>query len=115
MSLCAPSRPCFLTGLYPHKTAPPRQLRLFTASRGRRATPAAKASRTERYKLILNLNPMDKEELYDLKIDPQEMQNLALDNNHRDTVLQLKRNLLFDMKQLEDPAVPAVEATMKRP
>ena len=95
--------------------APRRESFVYSLHHGDAAQPAAKALRTERYKLILNLNPMDKEELYDLKIDPQEMKNLALDNNHRDTVMELKRNLLFDMKQIEDPAIPAVEATMKRP
>ena len=56
---------------------------------GERAeAPVAKALRTERYKLILNLNPKDREELYDLKTGPREM------------------------KKIDDPAVPAVQATL---
>ena len=86
---------------------------VYSLHRGDASQPAAKALRTERYKLILNLNPKDKEELYDLKTDPQEMKNLALDNSHRELVGELKRTLLFDMKQLEDPAIAAVEATVK--
>ena len=34
-------------------------------------SPTVKAIRTDRYKLILNLNPADKTELYDLKQDPR--------------------------------------------
>jgi arylsulfatase A-like enzyme len=76
---------------------------------GGAAQPVAKALRTERYKLILNLHPKDKEELYDLKTDPLEMKNLAPAN--RELVAELKRTLLLGMKQIEDPAIPAVEAT----
>jgi arylsulfatase A-like enzyme len=59
--------------------------------------------RTDRYKLILNLNPQDKDELYDLRNDPLEMKNLAGEN--KDLVADLKRKLAAGMKQLEDPAV----------
>jgi arylsulfatase A-like enzyme len=78
---------------------------------GGAAHPVAKALRTERYKLIVNLNPKDKEELYDLKTDPLEMKNLAQSN--RELVGELKRTLVQNMKQIEDPAIPDVEATMK--
>jgi len=75
--------------------------------------PTVKALRTERYKLILNLNPPDIEELYDLKTDPREMMNLALDKGNRDLVAQLKRRMLEEMRALADPAAPLVEATLK--
>jgi len=75
--------------------------------------PTVKALRTERYKLILNLNPPDIEELYDLKTDPREMKNLALDKGNRDLVAQLKRRMLEEMRALADPAAPLVEATLK--
>jgi arylsulfatase A-like enzyme len=94
--------------------APLRDSFVYSLHRGDPALPAAKALRTDRYKLILNLNPHDKEELYDLKTDPQEMTNLALDNQHKEVVAEMKRTLLFQMKQIEDPAIPAVEATMKK-
>ncbi|MBI3697516.1 MAG: sulfatase [Acidobacteria bacterium] len=74
--------------------------------------PTVKALRTDRYKVILNLNPRDVEELYDLKSDPQEMKNLAGDRNYRDAVVKLKQQMLTAMRELGDPAVPAVEATL---
>ena len=77
------------------------------------ATPTVKALRTDRHKLILNLNPAELEELYDLKTDPQEMTNLAREKGNRDLVRQLKQKMLAVMRELEDPAVPAVEATLK--
>src|SRR4029077_878024 len=39
--------------------------------------PTLKALRTEQFKLVLNLNPGDKTELYDIKNDPQELKNIA--------------------------------------
>ncbi len=77
------------------------------------ATPVVKALRTDRHKLILNLHPADIEELYDLKADPQEMKNLAADPAHKTTVRDLKTRMLRAMRELDDPAVPAVEATVK--
>jgi arylsulfatase A-like enzyme len=86
---------------------------VYTMHNGDAALPTVKALRTERHKLVINLSPKDQEELYDLKEDPQEMKNLARDRNRQDLILELKRTLLHDMRQLEDPAVPAVEATLK--
>ncbi|MBI3683059.1 MAG: sulfatase [Acidobacteria bacterium] len=85
---------------------------LYSMHGGEAQLPTVKAIRTERYKLILNLHPKDKEELYDVKADPQEMKNLALDNGNRDLIASLKRKMLAVMKELEDPAVPAVEAAL---
>jgi len=95
------------------KGAPRRESFVYTMHGADAALPTVKALRTERYKLVLNLSPKDQEELYDLKTDPLEMKNLARDRSHRELILELKRTLLHDMRQLEDPAVPAVEATMK--
>jgi arylsulfatase A-like enzyme len=92
---------------------PRRDSFVYSLHRGDAAHPSAKALRSERYKLIVNLNPKDKDELYDLQTDPQEMKNLALDKNHRELVAEMKKTLLFGMKQLEDPAIPDVEATTK--
>jgi arylsulfatase A-like enzyme len=75
--------------------------------------PTVKALRTDRYKLILNLNPPDIDELYDLKTDPQEMKNLAREQASRPLIAQLQRRMLEEMRALEDPALPAVEATLK--
>ncbi|MFB3827081.1 MAG: sulfatase [Bryobacteraceae bacterium] len=85
---------------------------VYTMHGGDAARPTVKALRTPRHKLILNLNPKDKEELYDLKTDPQEMKNLAADAGNRALIVDLKRRLMAEMKQLEDPALPAVEATL---
>ncbi len=74
------------------------------------AHPTVKALRTDRYKLILNLNPRDKDELYDLKSDPEEMKNLALDKGNAGLVEDLKRKLAAAMKEIEDPAVTALGA-----
>lgn len=74
--------------------------------------PAVKALRTERYKLILNTNPKDITELYDLKTDPREMKNLATDPGYRDLVRNLQRQLLEEMRLTDDPALPFVEAQL---
>jgi N-acetylglucosamine-6-sulfatase len=76
------------------------------------AAPTVKSIRTDRYKLILSIQPKDKAELYDLRTDPQEMRNLAADPAHKDLLTDLKRRLLATMKELEDPAIPAVEAAL---
>ncbi len=118
LELCGVKAPRPMQGeswvpLVTQKSAPRRDSFVYSLHRGDAAQPVAKALRTERYKLILNLFPRDKDELYDLQKDPLEMKNLALDKNYRDLVAELKRTLVLGMKKLEDPAVPAVEATMK--
>jgi N-acetylglucosamine-6-sulfatase len=75
------------------------------------ARPTVKALRTERHKLILNLTPRDKDELYDLQADPEEMKNLAGDAAQKELVARLKRQLVEEMKKIGDPAVEAVQAT----
>jgi len=77
------------------------------------ANPTVKALRTDRHKLILNVNPREIDELYDLRSDPQEMRNLAREKGNRDLVQQLTRQMLAVMRELADPAIPAVEATLK--
>jgi arylsulfatase A-like enzyme len=72
------------------------------------AHPTLKALRTERYKLVLNLNPGDKTELYDLKADPRELKNIA--DGNRAMLADLRGKLVGEMKTLEDPALPDVEA-----
>jgi N-acetylglucosamine-6-sulfatase len=67
------------------------------------ARPTVKALRTDRYKLILNLNPRDKDELYDLRTDPGEMKNLALDAGSTGLLADLQQRLKACMKELEDP------------
>lgn len=76
------------------------------------SAPMVKSLRTDRYKLILNLFPKDVEELYDLKNDPEEAKNLALEKGNKDLMQTLKRQMIDAMRELEDPAVAAVEATL---
>ena len=90
------------------KSAPRRDSFVYTMHSGDAAHPTLKALRTEEYKLILNLNPGDKTELYDIKKDPQELKNLA--DGNRAVLADLRGKLVAEMKKLEDPAVPDVEA-----
>ena len=53
----------------------------------------------------LHAGPRDKDELYDLRSDPLEMKNLALEKGNQPQVEDLKRRLAAQMKELEDPAV----------
>ena len=76
------------------------------------AHPSVKALRTDRYKLILNLNPKDIEELYDLKNDPQELKNIAAEKGNAGLIRQLKQQMIAAMKELKDPSLPLVEATL---
>lgn len=94
------------------KGAPRRDHFVYTMHGQSAAAPTVKALRTDRYKLILNLNPRDKDELYDLRSDPREMKNLALDKGNGALMADLKRKLIAGMKQIDDPAVAAVEATL---
>ena len=82
---------------------------LYTSHGADAALPTVKALRTDRYKLILNVHPKDKTELYDLKNDPQEMKNLAGEKGNAALIQDLKRQMIAQMRALEDPALPAVE------
>ncbi len=90
------------------KDAPRRDSFVYTMHSGDAAHPTVKALRTEQYKLILNLNPADKIELYDIRNDPKEMKNLA--DTNRALLADLRGKLVTEMKKIEDPALPDVEA-----
>ncbi len=90
------------------KSAPRRDSFVYTMHGGDAAHPTLKALRTDRYKLVLNLNPKDKTELYDLQNDPREMKNLA--DGSRALVADLRGKLVAEMKKIDDPALPDVEA-----
>jgi arylsulfatase A-like enzyme len=55
--------------------------------------------RNERYKLIHFYYDIDVWELYDLKEDPKELNNLFYSEKHRDLALQLKQEL-YELKEL---------------
>ncbi|MBL8175478.1 MAG: sulfatase [Bryobacterales bacterium] len=93
------------------KGQPGRDSFVYTMHGGDAAQPTVKALRTRRHKLILNLNPKDKTELYDLQADPKEMKNLALQPGNAPLIADLKRKLIAEMKRIEDPAIAAVETS----
>jgi arylsulfatase A-like enzyme len=56
-------------------------------------TPTTFAIRTDQYKYIFYQGVWDINELYDLKADPYEMNNLVRDTSHRKIGLELKKDL----------------------
>ena len=56
-------------------------------------TPTTFAIRTNDYKLIQYHGIWDTDELYDIRTDPQEMNNLIEDRDHLGTVVELRRQL----------------------
>ncbi|MFN7931998.1 MAG: sulfatase [Bryobacteraceae bacterium] len=93
------------------KRKPGRDSFVYTMHGADAAQPTVKALRTSRYKLILNITPKDKTELYDLQSDPKEMKNLALESGNTQLIADLKRKLIAEMRKIEDPAIAAVEAS----
>ena len=59
--------------------------------------------RTERYKLIHFYNDIDTWELYDLKKDPSEMNNLIENPGYGKKIKQLKKQLWKLQEQYDDP------------
>jgi arylsulfatase A-like enzyme len=64
---------------------------------------------TERWKFVLNWNPRDLDELYDLKNDPGEMINLAGKESHADTVADMRARF---SRWLTDTAHPYRETIL---
>ena len=69
-------------------------------------TPTVFALRTERYKLIQYHGIWDQDELYDLKSDPQEMQNLIGRPEHQQRVKQMRQRLYQKLKQSDGLNIP---------
>jgi len=55
--------------------------------------------RQGQFKYVQTLLPNEREELYDLSADPQEMKNLALDKAHRETLNDYRGRLLAELKR----------------
>ncbi|BEG97942.1 sulfatase family protein [Bacteroides sedimenti] len=66
--------------------------------------------RTERYKLIHFYNDIDKWELYDLKKDPSEMNNLYGKKGYEKITAELRKELVKLQKQYDDP----IESQLKK-
>lgn len=72
-----------------------------------------RAIRTPEYKYVFN--PGDsRDELYDLKADPGEVNNLIGEANLADIREGLRRQLLTNLKRVEDPAAVRLEKDLKR-
>ncbi len=63
----------------------------------------ARMVRTDRYKYVLNWLPREKDELYDLQQDPQEMNNLAGQPGAKDVETTLRRRIFDFMDGIDDP------------
>lgn len=77
-------------------------------------TPTIFAVRTDRYKYIFNHGLWDTNELYDLKADPNEMNNLIRDPNLQEIAGQLKRQLWDWMESTDGMHIPLKKIYQKR-
>jgi arylsulfatase len=66
----------------------------------------------KRWKYVLNWNPRDLDELYDLQADPGEMRNLASDKAHAGTVEQMRARLKVWLEGTKYPYRQTVLAAM---
>ncbi len=73
-------------------------------------TPTTFAIRTDRYKYIYYNGIWDTNELYDLKNDPYEMNNLIRDTTHRATGLSLRTELFNWLEQTGGLQIPLKKA-----
>jgi arylsulfatase A-like enzyme len=60
--------------------------------------------RTDRWKLI-HYPHLDRYQLFDLKSDPLEMNDLSADENHRDKFHELKVKLETWQREMNDPVL----------
>ena len=64
--------------------------------------------RKDNYKYIVNLIPGEIDELYDLTADPDEITNLAFYPEYQKTVVQLRRELLAELRRTDCPFVEQI-------
>jgi len=71
--------------------------------------------RNGRYKYIRTLVENEVEELYDLESDPEELVNLALQSEHRETLLSYRRQLLAELRRTKAGMVENLPDVNKLP
>jgi hypothetical protein len=64
------------------------------------------------YKYIMNLLETNIEELYDLETDPEELVNLAFHKDYRDTLAQLRREAIAELRRTDCPFVDQLHADL---
>ena len=69
-------------------------------------TPTVFAIRTDQYKYIYNHGLWDINELYDIKADPEEMNNLIRSPKHQEVAGQLKKELWDWLEQTDGLQIP---------
>ena len=57
--------------------------------------------RTDRYKYIRNLLPGETEELYDMKKDPDELVNLAMQDKHMNLLRKLRKKTISELERTD--------------
>ena len=62
--------------------------------------------RTDRYKYIRNLLPGETEELYDMKKDPDELINLAMQDKHLNLLRKLRKKKRFPNSKERTASLP---------
>jgi len=65
--------------------------------------PPSEGVRTNKWKYFRYINDKSIEELYDLEKDPKEINNLAYDQNHKETLSELKNTLAKLIEEHKDP------------
>jgi hypothetical protein len=69
-------------------------------------------ARTDRYKFCYNWNPRQIDELYDMREDPLELENLADDPEHAETVERLRQRIIDWMREMDHPLLPMAAAAL---
>jgi N-acetylglucosamine-6-sulfatase len=77
-------------------------------------TPTLFAVRTERYKYIFNYGIWDTNELYDLKADPEEVNNLIKSPAHQEVAKQLRSELFDWLEASKGEQIPIKRPLNKR-
>lgn len=77
-------------------------------------TPTVHGVRTNRYKLMRYFGVWDRNELYDMKSDPEEMNNLIDSPEHREIVIRLTKNIYDWLEGTQGMQIPLKRVTEER-